>query len=307
MDRTAVLPRTDAAETDAERTTMLRSPFAKPGGKGPWPASSPADAAARDPWREEETPAEQPAEATHDPHEVTVQLDAVQFGDGVLSRAPARPDAAQDGSEGPVFVDESGRRSRRYRRIGMTIGLLCAGYAVVIVATLLSGTSDAPWLPVPGQEQEEKPAGKVETTPEPGQTEATPSSGTSLLPGGSASPGASNLPGPGAGVSSPGTTTGPDTPAGTTDPAPSKTPGRSEQPGGGTADDPTSKAPVETPTTPPATTPPADDDPDPETSAPAGGEAGGTEVNGAGANTDPDTGAQPVAAETAATSPEYVL
>ncbi|EGX54393.1 hypothetical protein SZN_38183, partial [Streptomyces zinciresistens K42] len=65
-----------------------------------------------------------------------------------------------DGSEGPVFVDESGRRRSRFRRLGMTVSLACAVYAVVIVATLLSGNSDAPWLPVevPGR----KPAGKVD-------------------------------------------------------------------------------------------------------------------------------------------------
>ncbi|BFO22016.1 hypothetical protein SHKM778_84040 [Streptomyces sp. KM77-8] len=46
-----------------------------------------------------------------------------------------------------MFVDESGRRSRLYRRIGMAVGLACAGYAVVMVATLLSGNSDAPGCP----------------------------------------------------------------------------------------------------------------------------------------------------------------
>src|SRR5690606_15009798 len=140
-----------------------------------------------------------------DPHEVTVQLDAVQFGEGgVLGRAPATPKSGErDGADGPVFVDESGRRSRRYRRIGMAVGLACACYAAVIVATLLSGNSDAPWLPVPGQQQEQQPAAEVETSPRPGETDATPASGTSLLPGGSPSPGASTLPRPGTGVPAP--------------------------------------------------------------------------------------------------------
>src|SRR5690606_40866424 len=101
---------------------------------------------------------------THDPHEVTVQLDAVQFADGVLRRTPGVQPEAPEPSEGPVFVDESGRRGRRYRRIGLAVGLACAGYAVVIVATLLSGNSDAPWLPVPGQEAD-APAGQVDTSP----------------------------------------------------------------------------------------------------------------------------------------------
>ncbi|MEU1159875.1 hypothetical protein ABZ372_03230, partial [Streptomyces sp. NPDC005921] len=70
-----------------------------------------------------------------------------------------RPGAA-DGSDAPVFVDASGRRSRRFRRLGMAVALACAVYAVVIVVTLLSGSSDAPWLPVPGQDAD-KPAGQV--------------------------------------------------------------------------------------------------------------------------------------------------
>ncbi|MBT2413374.1 hypothetical protein J7I94_22885 [Streptomyces sp. ISL-12] len=101
----------------------------------------------------------------HDPHEVTVQLDAVQLGDGVLRRAAGGPVSA-DAADRPVFVDESGRRSRLYRRIGIAVGLACAVYAVVMVVTLLSGNSDAPWLPVPGQE-DGAPAGKVDTTPLP--------------------------------------------------------------------------------------------------------------------------------------------
>ncbi len=126
---------------------------------------------------------------------MTVQLDAVQIGAGaVLRRTPgagAAPEAA------PVFVDESGRRNRLYRRIGLAVGLACAGYAVVMVATLLSGNSDAPWMPVPGQEG--KPAEQVETTPGPSATDPVPSSGTSLDPGlGTPTPGASDLPGPGA-------------------------------------------------------------------------------------------------------------
>ncbi|MEU5522380.1 hypothetical protein ABZ759_17375 [Streptomyces sp. NPDC047860] len=302
-----------AKSPDGEQTTVLRSPRA--GAKSPWSASSAdADAAVgatvRDPWQEE--PSGEAVAATHDPHEVTVQLDAVQFKDGVLRRAPARPNAAQEGSDGPVFVDESGRRSRRYRRIGMSIGLLCAGYAVVIVATLLSGTSDAPWLPVPGQQQEQKPAGKVETTPKPGETAATPGAGTSLLPGGPPSPGAPTLPEPGASMAGPGATAAPDRPGATADPKPSQT-GKTQKPGTGPGDGPTTQAPAETPTTAPADPPPPVDDPTPGPTAPTDGGAGGT-----GADTNAAAPARPVAAESpdaepepsappAAPSPEYVL
>jgi hypothetical protein len=34
--------------------------------------------------------------------------------------------------EGPVFVDTSGRRARRLRRLGLLLGAVCLGYAVVL-------------------------------------------------------------------------------------------------------------------------------------------------------------------------------
>ncbi|MFD4687225.1 hypothetical protein ACFWO0_31625, partial [Streptomyces sp. NPDC058461] len=96
----------------------------------------------------------------HDPDEVTVQLDTPH------PRSRAGGWSGADASDVPVFVDESGRRSRTFRRIGIAVGLACGAYAVVIVATLLSGNAGAPWLPVPGQKDDE-PAGQVETSPEP--------------------------------------------------------------------------------------------------------------------------------------------
>ncbi|QER89207.1 hypothetical protein [Streptomyces tendae] len=155
---------------DSERTTALRVP------RPPAPAAGTAvtadtGTAVRDPWQEDTG-----ADATHDPHEVTVQLDAVQIGaGGVLSRTPgagAAPDAA------PVFVDESGRRNRLYRRIGLAVGLACAGYAVVMVATLVSGNSDAPGCPSrdrrtsrPGRSSPRR--GPRRTTPRPASAPAS--------------------------------------------------------------------------------------------------------------------------------------
>ncbi|WP_208754206.1 hypothetical protein [Streptomyces bauhiniae] len=101
----------------------------------------------------------------HDPHEVTVQLDSVQ------AEGPEPADA----SDRPVFVDESGRRSRTFRRLGLLVAGLCAGYAVVIGVTLLSGSSDAPWLPVP--QKEDKPASRVDSSP-------VPSASAPAAPGG---------------------------------------------------------------------------------------------------------------------------
>ncbi|MFJ2441165.1 MULTISPECIES: hypothetical protein [unclassified Streptomyces] len=93
----------------------------------------------------------------HEPNDVTVELDGLGRQ---LSELPAgaRPGAASaavreagpEGSEGPVFVDETGRRSRKLRRAGWVVALACACYAVTVVAALIGGDSNAPWLPIPG-------------------------------------------------------------------------------------------------------------------------------------------------------------
>ncbi|MFI1566271.1 hypothetical protein ACH4ZX_24985 [Streptomyces sp. NPDC020490] len=173
-----------AAHADADHTAVLPS-SARPG-TGP--------AAPRDPWQ---TPGD--TEHTHDPHEVTVQLDAVSLQQDMGLRRAKGGAAGGDGSDRPVFVDESGRRSRRFRRIGVAIGLACAVYAVVIVMTLLSGSSDAPWLPVPGQ-KDEQPADEVDTSPQPsgtadpsGTAGASPGASATTTDGATASPGAAGV------------------------------------------------------------------------------------------------------------------
>ncbi|MGW5369979.1 hypothetical protein ACWER6_20155 [Streptomyces sp. NPDC004009] len=262
-DGTAVLPRADdhaapdlrrAAEPggtrshDSEQTTVLRrvrvADLAGPGTAEP----------RHTPW-EEPLPGipAQPtaADPTHDPHEVTVQMDAVQLGDVRLNPAPgAARGAGRESADGPVFVDESGRRSRTFRRLGMLVGLACAVYAVIIVATLFSGSSDAPWVPVPGQD-ENAPASQVDTPPLPSaSTDPTPgssapagSAGSPAAPAGAVPGTAGSTPGSGAGTSAgeepaagtsagPGTgqpSTSPVSPAGPT-PAPS-TPGTGASPG----------------------------------------------------------------------------
>ncbi|MFI6349557.1 hypothetical protein [Streptomyces sp. NPDC050560] len=92
--------------------------------------------------------------------------------DELRSRGGGEP----EGSDGPVFVDESGRRGRHFRMVGAVVGLICAVYAVVIVATLVSGNSNAPWLPSLGPEAG-KPAGSVDTSPVPSRTESAAPSG----------------------------------------------------------------------------------------------------------------------------------
>ncbi|MFG2278196.1 hypothetical protein ACWC9X_32030 [Streptomyces asoensis] len=142
---------------------------------------------------------------------MTVQLDSLKKG---------RPetDAASDV---PVFVDESGRRSRTFRRIGILVGIACGAYAVVIVAALLSGNAGAPWLPipVPGQADEKPSAGNVDSPPSPdasagpgrdgsgrrapGAPDVTASATAAApgRPGASASPGASGSAAPSTGAS----------------------------------------------------------------------------------------------------------
>ncbi|MEU6226657.1 hypothetical protein [Streptomyces sp. NPDC047042] len=211
---------------------------ARPGGRGAHaqPRSSRGGAlpSPSAPWENE-------AEAghTHDPHEVTVQLDGVgrQLDDLLVRQAKEGQDADGMGAgDGPVFVDETGRRSRRYRRIGIVVGISCAVYAVVIVATLLSGNSDAPWLPVPGQ-QDEQPAGQVETSPlpsesaeptdtaeaTPGAPEASVSAGVTPSSKGTPAAGAAATPGASPSASKPGTSAEPQPSVSASKPEPGTT------------------------------------------------------------------------------------
>ncbi|WP_199830543.1 hypothetical protein [Streptomyces sp. MMG1533] len=243
----------------------------------------------RDPWGETGTygSGQDPDDGSgpsHDPHEVTVQLDGIgqQLEDLLVRQAKGGgsgdgPAAGQDGSDGPVFVDESGRRSRRYRRIGIAVGMACAVYAVVIVGTLLSGNSNAPWLPVPGQ-QDGQPAGKVDTSPLP--AESAPPSGTAgVTPGPTPTAGTGTAPVPGAGATAPGASTSPGKPGASADASPSPT---ATAPGPGTGSTPPNPKPT---TDPPVTTTPPD--PTPTTPGPT---ATPTETTGAGDSGGTGTG-----------------
>ncbi|OWA03369.1 hypothetical protein B9W62_23770 [Streptomyces sp. CS113] len=303
FDRTAVLPPTGAgAPMGATRAFPASGAGAGAGaGSGPAPVlpSGPATAALRDPWQETpDTDGDAGAAAghTHDPHEVTVQLDAVHLGDGVLLRADGgHRKSGPEPSDGPVFVDASGRRSRLYRRLGILVAVACAVYAVVIVSTLLSGNSDAPWMPAPGQE-EGAPAGQVDTTPAPSQSaqpsdtgpaapQATPSAGV----GATTEPGvdapASGTSGvTGGATGQPGTSVGPQ----------SSAPGTDQNPGGGgaTGPNPTQSTQVPPSDTTDPSSPTGGGDTGVDPTEPTGGSttgtdpgADGTNANGAG---DPD-------------------
>ncbi|WP_210593556.1 hypothetical protein [Streptomyces sp. GESEQ-35] len=266
-----------------------------------------AATAPRDPWAET-------AEHTHDPHEVTVQLDGIglQLDNMRLHAAKGGP-AGTDGSssrssapssDGPVFVDESGRRSRRYRRIGMAVGLACAVYAVVILATLVSGNSNAPWLPVPGQ-KDEQPAGKVDTPPLP--AESVPPAGPGLVsPGATESAGVGVTPSPGASATAPGASAGAENPGTSTDPEPTAT-RTTQNPGTGESDNPVDPDPSPDPPTSPSTDPSPTDggEPSPTSSESAIGDGTGTVADGA---SEPSPVAEePNGTSSPSPSPENVL
>ncbi|MEU1575884.1 hypothetical protein ABZ519_32945 [Streptomyces collinus] len=209
----------------------------------------------RDPWQEQEEAGAEPSGdtpdadgQTHDPHEVTVQLDAVQLGDGFLRQAKEGPGA--DAADRPVFVDESGRRSRRYRRIGMAVALACGAYAVVIVATLLSGNSNAPWLPVPAKD-DNPPAGQVDTPSLPAESAPTTGTGTgtgATAPGSTPATGQPTAPGPGLSAAVPDTTAGTGRSGTSAEPTPSAT--RTVPAPGGKATAPAPTKPADPPSTP---------------------------------------------------------
>ncbi|MFH0518744.1 hypothetical protein ACHBTE_16430 [Streptomyces sp. M41] len=243
--------------------------------------------------------------ATHDPHEVTIQLDGVSLQrDTVLSAAKDAPGGGES-SDGPVFVDESGRRSRRFRRIGMAVALACAVYAVVIVATVLSGNSDAPWLPV--ERPEEKPAGQVDTPPLPAESAPQESTGTGdVLPGTSPTATADATPSTGPAASTPDAAADAEEPGRSTAPKPSAT--KNTQ-GPGTDPTPDPDPPAEPGTPRPEPTPTDGGGPtETPTDTPTTEEpAGGTVANGP---SDPTPVAQEpadTASSPAAPSPEYVL
>jgi len=87
----------------------------------------------------------------------TAQLDPVRLD-------PPRPDQATRRARrrtepSPVFVDTSGRRQRRVRRIGWLLAVPAAGYLALLASSLLGGpTIDAPFLP-------QAPAAQAPTSP----------------------------------------------------------------------------------------------------------------------------------------------
>lgn len=115
---------------------------------------------------------------THEPNDATIQLDGLGRQLAELPREPAPP----DGSDGPVFVDESGRRSKTFRRLGWVLASVCVAYAVTLVLAVLGGNSSAPLLPLTGTGEKAK-AEQAEEAPAPADTVGGLSGGDAPEPG----------------------------------------------------------------------------------------------------------------------------
>ncbi|WP_329383147.1 hypothetical protein OG625_20835 [Streptomyces sp. NBC_01351] len=62
----------------------------------------------------------------------------------------AAPSAAEAAEPSPVFVDSSGRRQRRVRRLGWLLVVPAAAYVVLVLSSLFGGpTLRSPFLPAP--------------------------------------------------------------------------------------------------------------------------------------------------------------
>ncbi|MEW2067081.1 hypothetical protein [Streptomyces sp. NPDC007346] len=197
---------------------------------------------------------------THEPDDVTMQLDGLGHRLAELPGEPVPP----GGSDGPVFVDESGRRSKTYRRLGWVVASLCAAYAVTLVFAVLGGNSTAPWLPLSGQE--EAKAEEAEVRPAPSDS-AQPSDDPDPVP---PATGPTGIPEPGPSTPTAPSATAVTGPTGSAARTPSASPSvtPSDPTGSGSA---TKPAPTTSATKPPAepTKPTPEPEPTVSTSAPA--------------------------------------
>jgi hypothetical protein len=70
----------------------------------------------------------------------------------------------------PVFVDSSGHRHRKIRRLGLVVAIPAVGYLVLLASSVLGGPQvDTPLIPLP-EAAKQQPAPKVKTTQQPVET-----------------------------------------------------------------------------------------------------------------------------------------
>ncbi|WP_244375842.1 hypothetical protein [Streptomyces ficellus] len=215
-----------------------------------------------------------------DPHAAgpdfgTAELPAVAASVPADGTAPASPAAPVDAepSDGPVFVDESGRRSKKFRRLGWVLATACAVYAITLVVSVIGGNSAAPWLLIPGPADEKKTE-TVQVEPAPSTSEAPKNDTPGAVPGAPAPTDSTGavIPRPADG----GPEGVPATPRPGTSSAPGATPPGTGTDGGTVVDDdkpdvkPTPGRPTDGGTTPqpPPVVPPDPVDPDPTDTAP---------------------------------------
>ncbi|AYG82555.1 hypothetical protein DWB77_04735 [Streptomyces hundungensis] len=105
----------------------------------------------------------------------------------VFNPLPAIP--TQQGHDKPVFVDVSGRRGKKLRRLGWLCGLAATGFAVALVGSLLGGNSRAPGLTLPDATKDDAvtapPRATASQVPQPKQSPkklVVPSHGVSKAP-----------------------------------------------------------------------------------------------------------------------------
>jgi hypothetical protein len=215
----------------------------------------------------------------HEPSDVTIELDGtgrqlseLSPGDGPEKGSGPTQGADNEITDGPVFVDASGRRSKKFRRAGWVVAIACAVFAVTLVVSLMGGSSTTAWLNIPGAPGGKKNEKVKNDEPGPSDSPKAKHSKGGLLP----LPLVTNSNGvvvtpslsvnPTTGVTSTSTPT-----KGSTKPpkAPTSTKSTGVPAGGGTpttGNTPTTP-PADTPTTPPVD-PPTDPPVDPPTDPP---------------------------------------
>ncbi|MGC5568083.1 hypothetical protein ACPYPG_35300 [Streptomyces sp. FR-108] len=70
-----------------------------------------------------------------------------EHGTDVMDRDPAAPESV---GGAPIFVDPSGRRAGRMRRMGWLVAAGCVCSAATLGIAIADGNSTAPWLQMPG-------------------------------------------------------------------------------------------------------------------------------------------------------------
>ncbi|MFJ8938962.1 hypothetical protein ACIRL0_25110 [Streptomyces sp. NPDC102365] len=70
-----------------------------------------------------------------------------EHGTDVTDRDPAAPESV---GGAPIFVDPSGRRAGRMRRMGWLVAAGCVCSAATLGVAIADGNSTAPWLQIPG-------------------------------------------------------------------------------------------------------------------------------------------------------------